>query len=248
MTRDIDRYASHYSADYGFEEVMVHYRRELVLERLMLHRPRTVIEVGCGLESLVVPLAARGGSWDRWHVVEPAAAFVEACRTGIARSGLGNVTVHEAFFEETQLRDIAPDIIVCAGLLHEVPSSAALLQRLAETMGPGTTLHVNVPNATSFHRRLAKSMGLISDLREFSRRNTDLDQRRVFDMVGLVNEIETSGMRVTTTGGYLVKPFTHAQMEAIGPVLSREVLNGLNELGRENPDWASEIWAEAVLT
>jgi ubiquinone/menaquinone biosynthesis C-methylase UbiE len=145
MTRDIDRYATHYLADYGFEEVLVNYRRELVLQRLMLHRPATVIEVGCGLESLVVPLAQRGGSWDHWHVVEPAAAFVEACSAGISRSGLGNVTLHKAFFEETRFKDIAPDMIICAGLLNEVPSSLELLRRLADTMGPGTTLHVNVP-------------------------------------------------------------------------------------------------------
>jgi hypothetical protein len=90
-------------------------------------------------------------------------------------------------------------------------------------------------------------MGLIYSLDEFSRRNIDLDQRRVFDLGGLLAEMKLSGMRVTSTGGYLVKPFTHAQMEVLASVLSREVLDGLNELGKENPDWASEIWVEAVL-
>jgi phage gp16-like protein len=90
-------------------------------------------------------------------------------------------------------------------------------------------------------------MGLISSLHELSQRNTNLDQRRVFDLEGLVAEMELSGMRVTSTGGFLVKPFTHAQMEGIKEVVSREVLDGLNVLGQENPDWASEIWAEAVL-
>jgi 2-polyprenyl-3-methyl-5-hydroxy-6-metoxy-1,4-benzoquinol methylase len=247
MNRDIDSYAQNYLDDYGFEQVMVRYRRELVLQRLMIHKPGTVIEVGCGIESLVVPLAERGGTWDHWHIVEPAAAFVEACSAGIARAGLENVTVHHAFFEETQLRNIAPDMIVCAGLLNEVPSSLEMLRRIAETMRDGTMLHVNVPNATSLHRRLAKSMGLMASLDELSGRAVLLDQRRVFDLGSLLAEIERSGMRVTSKGGYLVKPFTHAQMEAIGPVLTQDVLDGLYELGKEHPDWASEIWAEAVL-
>jgi 2-polyprenyl-3-methyl-5-hydroxy-6-metoxy-1,4-benzoquinol methylase len=226
---------------------MVHYRRELVLERLMLHKPATIIEVGCGLDPLVVSLAERGGTWAHWHVVEPAAAFGEACREKVLRFGLENVTIHEAYFEKAQIEVTSPDMIICAGLLHEVPSSREMLWRLAETMGPRTTLHASVPNAKSFHRRLARAMGLISSLHELSQRNTNLDQRRVFDLEGLVAEMEQSGMRVTSTGGFLVKPFTHAQMEGIKEVVSREVLDGLNVLGQENPDWASEIWAEAVL-
>jgi 2-polyprenyl-3-methyl-5-hydroxy-6-metoxy-1,4-benzoquinol methylase len=247
MTRDIDQYASRYSADYGFEEVMVHYRRELVLQRMMLHKPMTVIEVGCGFDPLVVWLAQRGGTWTQWHIVEPSSAFAEASRTKILSAGLGNVTLHEAFFEDVDLREIMPDMLICAGLLHEVPSSGDMLRHLANAMGPDTVLHVSVPNATSFHRRLAQAMGLISDLRELSQRNTDLDQRRVFDRQGLVAEMERSGLRITATGGFLVKPFTHTQMESMKDVLSHEVLDGLNVLGQEHPDWASEIWAEAVL-
>jgi SAM-dependent methyltransferase len=247
MTRDIDQYAERYRADYGFEEVMVHYRRDLVIQRLLHHRPRIVIEVGCGIESALVSLAQRGGTWTHWHVVEPASAFVDLCRRGIDEAGLGNVTVHQSFFEDARLDGIVPDMIVCSGLLHEVPSSLALLRHMAARMAPGTILHANVPNASSFHRRLARAMGLISNLTDLSQRNVALDQRRVFDMAGLVAEIESCGMRVVSTGGLLVKPFSHAQMEALGSVLTGDVLDGLNIMAQEDPGLASEIWAEAVL-
>jgi 2-polyprenyl-3-methyl-5-hydroxy-6-metoxy-1,4-benzoquinol methylase len=227
---------------------MVHYRRELVLQRIMLHRPMTVIEVGCGPDPLVVWLARGGGTWAHWHIVEPASAFVEASRVKISGAALKNVTIHEAFFEDVDLGTIKPDMIICAGLLHEVPSSEEMLRRLANAMGPRTVLHASVPNAKSFHRRLAKAMGLISSLDELSQRNTDLDQRRVFDLQGLVTDVERAGMRITSTGGFLIKPFTHTQMEGISDILSPDVLDGLNVLGREHPEWASEIWAEAVLS
>jgi SAM-dependent methyltransferase len=247
MERDIDRYASSYSADYGFEAEMVHYRRAAGLERLTLHRPRRVIEVGCGLDPWVVAYARAGGTWDQWHVVEPAHIFADACRTGVREAGLANVTIHEAFFEAARLDRVDPDMIVCAGLLHEVPSSTDLLESLARAMRPGTVLHVSVPNANSFHRRLAQAMGLISNLTELSARNIKLDQRRVFDLDELAAQIRGAGLRVTETGGLLVKPFTHAQMESLGPILSRQMLDGLDALARTHPDWGSEIWAEAVL-
>ncbi len=131
MSRDIDLYASRYSADYGFEEVMVHYRRELLIQRLMLHRPKTIIEIGCGSDPLVTVLAKRGVVWDDWHVVEPAAAFVESCRRSVQENGLTNVTVYEGFFEDVQIDVPDPDMIICSGLLHEVPSSVEFLQRVA---------------------------------------------------------------------------------------------------------------------
>lgn len=246
MSRDIDLYASRYSADYGFEAVMVHYRRELLIQRLLLHKPKTIIEIGCGRDPIVAVLAERGVVWDDWHVVEPAAAFVEACRRSVQDNGLANVTVYEGFFEDVQIDVPDPDMIVCSGLLHEVPSSLEFLQRVASAMGPRTLFHASVPNASSFHRRLAQAMGLISSLNELSARNSALDQRRVFDLGGLVAEIESSGLRITGTGGFLIKPFTHAQMESLGALLSPDVLDGLNVLGQENPDWASEIWAEAT--
>lgn len=247
MDRDIDLYASSYRIDYGFEAEMVHYRRTTGLERISQQRPRKVIEVGCGLDPWVVAYARAGGTWDQWHVVEPAHAFAEACRTGVREAGLANVTIHEAFFEEARLDNVDPDMIVCAGLLHEVPSSTYLLKALARAMRPGTVLHVSVPNANSFHRRLAQAMGLISNLTDLSARNTKLDQRRVFDLDELTAQVRGAGLHVTETGGLLVKPFTHAQMESLGPLLSRPMLDGLDALARTHPDWASEIWAEAVL-
>ena len=45
-------YQTAYLADYGFESVMVHYRQQLLLERLDKLRPKIVVEIGCGSELL----------------------------------------------------------------------------------------------------------------------------------------------------------------------------------------------------
>jgi hypothetical protein len=246
--RDIAAYATTYSADYGFEAEMVHYRRKLVLDRLALHKPKTVIEVGCGPDLTVEAWAKAGGTWESWIIVEPAPAFAQTARARIAAAGLTGVVLKEAFFEEAGLNEAAPDLLLCAGLMHEVPSASALVSALTCTMGSNTILHVNVPNATSFHRRLAKAMGMVDDLATLSDRNRELDQRRVYDAIDLEATLQAGGLRVTEAGGILVKPFTHGQMEKAKNFLTRSVLDGLDILGRAHPDWASEIWAEAVRT
>ena len=100
--RDIDAYATTYSADYGFEAEMVHYRRKLVLDRLALHKPKTVIEVGCGPDLTVEAWAKAGGTWESWIIVEPAPAFAQTARARIAAAGLTITPERKAIVDFTK--------------------------------------------------------------------------------------------------------------------------------------------------
>lgn len=246
MTRDIAQYESAYLADYGFESVMVAYRRRMLLERLAQYTPRTVVEIGCGSELLYRHYLEQGGQVEQWIIVEPGEQFANTARA----ADLPKLQVIQAFFEDVteQIRErlpAPPQLIVCSGVLHEVPDAHRLLASIASVMGSHTLLHVNVPNATSFHRRLAQSMGLIQELRAMSERNQQLLQHRVYDRDTLEQDLRAAGLTVAASGGYLVKPFTHGQMERITPTLGDAVLDGLYRLGKDAPEWASEIYAEA---
>lgn len=245
MTRDLSLYESAYLADYGFESVMVAYRRRMLLERLAQHAPKFVIEIGCGSELLYQHYLVHADPVDRWIVVEPGEQFAGAARA----ANLPNLHVIQAFFEDASeqisaLMPVPPQLIICSSLLHEVPDANRLLLAITKAMGEHTLLHINVPNGTSFHRRLAKSMGLIQELKAMSDRNQQLLQHRVYDLEALQQELRDAGLTVAETGGYLVKPFTHRQMESITPALGDAVLDGLYALGKEAPDLASEIYAE----
>lgn len=248
MTRDITQYESAYLADYGFESVMVEYRRRMLLERLRKIQPKVVVEVGCGSELLYTSYFKQAESVDCWIIVEPGQMFFESAQM----QNLPNLHVIHGFYEDAsaqiaQWLQRAPDLVICSSVLHEVPDAHHLLAAIAETMGEGTLLHVNVPNAMSFHRRLAKAMGLIQDLKAKSDRNQQLLQHRVYDIDSLKKAMSQAGLAVCESGGYLLKPFTHTQMEAITPVVGDKVLDGLYELGKESPEWASEIYVEARL-
>lgn len=244
-----EQYQSAYMADYGFESVMVHYRRELLLERLDKLQPKVVVEIGCGSELLYDTWLQRGGGAECWVIVEPAEQFAEIARN----SNSLNLHVICDFFEHavTEVKGCLPrqaDMVICSGLLHEVPSEAELLGAIRDVMGDSSLLHVNVPNSESFHRRLAKAMGLISNTKKLSERNSNLAQPRVYDMPSLKADLTKAGLAVIDEGGYLVKPFTHGQMEKIVPVIGDQVLDGLFQLGREIPELASEIFVEARRT
>ena len=245
MSKDIKSYADEYINDYGFEAHLVRYRQEKVLSRLLKYQPRTVVEIGCGLTLQAAKLLEAGGSWDKWVIVEPSSKFAQEARN----AGLPNLDVVEGFFEE--VLDQVPgdaDMILCSGLLHEVPSSDELLASITGKMSRKTVLHANVPNAGSFHRRLAKAMGLIDDLKSISERNALLQQPRVYDAKALQAQLNAHGLTITESGGYFVKPFTHGQMEQLVPILGQPVLDGLHILGEELPELASEVFCEAQLT
>lgn len=246
MSRDIHRYQAAYLSDYGFEGVMVRYRRRLLLERLHEICPRIVVEVGCGVESLYGHYLAQAAPVAGWIIVEPGEKFFRAA----SDSKWPNAQVIHGFLEESvaEIRrrlPAAPDLVICSSLLHEVPDAQALLAAMAGIMGEKTLLHINVPNAASFHRRLAKAMGMIPDLKSMSQRNKELQQHRIYDLDSLTAEVAKAGMEVSDSGGYFIKPFTHAQMEAAVAAVGADVLDGLYEMGKEFPALAAEIYVEA---
>jgi 2-polyprenyl-3-methyl-5-hydroxy-6-metoxy-1,4-benzoquinol methylase len=245
--RDIDRYSADYQAHYGFEAVLVSYRRRMLLEQLMALRPAVVLEVGCGPESLYASYLQQAAPVN-WTVIEPSSEWTRQARA----AGLPGMQVVGGFVENS-VREVmnklprAPDFVICSSVLHEVPSAEAFLAAVGAIMDHHSVLHVNVPNAHSFHRRLAVAMGLIPSVHAMSDRNTLMQQHRVYDVESLTHDLQRAGFAVQASGGYFVKPFTHEQMEGIAPSLSTQVLDGLFEFGKREPRLACEIFAHARL-
>jgi SAM-dependent methyltransferase len=246
--RDIEKYQQDYTRHFGFEEVLVEYRRRVLLESLARLAPRVVLEIGCGPERTYAHHLEQSGRVDQWLIVEPAAAWFEQAQA----SQLPGQSAIRGLFED-RLDDVraalrsAPDVVVCSGVMPEAESATALLGAIRGVMGPASMLFVNAPNWTSFHRRLAVSMQLIARPDERSERNELLQQRRIYDAASLRAELVAAGFEVVRDGGYFVKPFTNQQMANVQPLLGREILEGLFELGRQYPEWAAELFCEARL-
>lgn len=241
----VAQYERRYLKDYGFEAVMVSARQRLILEILNRVRPRVVLEVGCGIDMLGERAHQAGLTAEQWIVVEPSERFFNAARA--LKMGTTRTDAVHGFLEDStdaiRSRCIRPpDFIVCSGLLNEIERPEVVLAAAKGLLDPAGILHVNVPNALSLHRRLAKAMGIIRREDQLTARNLFLAQNRVFDFDSLVNLAQQAGFRVVEKGGYFIKPFTHAQMQSLGSLLSEDVLDGLWQLGREMPELASEIY------
>ena len=224
---------------------MVSARQRLILEFLRRVKPGIVLEVGCGIDMLGARVASARLGVEQWVIVEPNETFFNAAQA--LRMGRTRVDVIRGFLENStsvvRARCIrAPDVIVCSGLLNEVENPEEVLEAARGLLNPVGTVHVNVPNAYSLHRRLAKAMGIVKTEKQLTERNRKLAQYRVFDSDALIDLVESVGFRIVEKGGYFVKPFTHAQMESISSIMSDKMLDGLWKLGREMPELASEIY------
>lgn len=237
--RDLSDYAQAY-ADSPFEATQARVRKGRLLDLLEREKPRRVLEVGCGLDTLA-------NHWDRaehFTIVEPAAAFAEAARR--ATQGRAGVQVIEATLEEAQLSG-EHDLVLVSGLLHEVTDCGPLLDAAREACAADGLLHANVPNAFSFHRLLALEMGLIDQLETISDRQRTLQQSRVFSLDSLSALLAAHGLAEVERGSYFVKPFTHGQMAKLqeAGILSEQMIQGLDRMTAWLPEFGSEIFVNA---
>jgi SAM-dependent methyltransferase len=246
----LETYTRNYVDDYGFEANLVAARQELILKLLEKERPGHVIEVGCGAELLYQRAVEHGLPIERWVIVEPSRTFADLARQ--ASTASIPLQVVEGFFDEVALdlpsvgADTA-DMILIAGLLHELRDPDGAISLAREVLDATGMLHVNVPNAGSMHRRLAKAMGMISSVNELSDRNRKFGQYRVYDSVALHEAVTRAGFSVEEEGGYFIKPFTDQQMTSIENVLTPKVIGGLVQLGQDFPELACEIFVNARL-
>lgn len=239
--RDLADYEREYAAS-SFETVQARYRKRLVLELMDRLRPRRVLEVGCGMDTLANHWTAA----ERFVILEPAANFAQKARQ--ETRGRSDVEVVEAYVEDARLGEQF-DLILLSGLLCEVPDPELPLRAVRPYCGPDSTVHVNVANSRSFHRVLALEMGLIASLTELSPLQRKLQQFRTFTQEELRDLASSNGYRIETSGGYFVKPFTHGQMQQLiaSQFLTEQMLDGLWGVARHIPDLGSEIYVNLRL-
>lgn len=244
VVRDIASYERAYAGS-DFEPVQARMRKRKLLEVLAAWRPRRVLEIGCGDDALF----NHYHDFERFCVVEPGAAFARQAQENAA--GDARIRIVRGFMEDAAgaLEGESFDCILLSGLLHEVPDCAPLLASVAQVCAAGTRVHVNVPNARSLHRLLAREMGLIGALQTLSPRQQSLQQQRTFDLDALAGVCEQAGFEVFERGSYFVKPFTHAQMAQLqhSGMLDERMLEGLYGLERELPGLGSEIFVHLRL-
>jgi SAM-dependent methyltransferase len=243
--RNLIEYTENYF-NQPFENIQVSFRKKKVLELVSKQKHRIILEVGCGLD----PLFNHYDDFEQLVILEPSTVFFDnAKKTIIEKADLNTrVTIIQGYLETSvnDLRKFEFDYIIISCLLHEIEDLSLFLDKLRCILKPDTIVHVDVPNAYSFHRLLALEMGLINSVFEMSASNLQFQQQRVFDKVSLKVIIVQHGFKVIDSGSYFIKPFTHKQMSGLlgVKIIDSEVLDGLFKMIKYMPDLGSEIYVD----
>src|SRR5689334_18228833 len=147
--RDLQQYANDY-ANQPYERFQVRFRKRKIRETLDQHPHCRILEIGCGLE----PLFQDFVDFEHLTVLEPTELFFRRAREELAGHAASSRVELLPLTLEGALAALAGrpfDVILLSSLLHEVPSPEKFLRQIATLTGEGTMVHINVPNALSFH-------------------------------------------------------------------------------------------------
>ena len=113
-------------------------------------------------------------------------------------------------------------------------------------MNNNTHVYINVPNANSFHRILAKEMGLVESIFEKSERNHSLQQSNIFDKISLIQLITNTlpDIYIKECQSFFIKPFTHDQMMKCldQNIINNKVIDGFYKLSKIFPEVGCELY------
>jgi hypothetical protein len=235
--RDLQNYQEEYS-NQPFEKHQVAFRKRKILELIKKHNHQNLLEVGAGLESIFLVL----DTFRRLTVVEPAQMFFEKAQQDSVRSINKNIQLVNCMLEA--LPPDKFDFILVSALLHEVIEPDCFLETVRNFCSATTVVHINVPNARSFHRLLAVKMGLIKSEFQLSNVNIKLQQPRVYDLAMLQQTVTEQGFKVLESGTYFLKPFPHLLMQQLldSQLISEEMIEGFYRMEEYLPNLGSEIF------
>ena len=213
MNRNIDSYTKTYLNDYDFESILVKYRRKKVLEILNKYKAKNILEIGCGIDSIVNYY----DSFNIFTIVEPSKEFCKTClkETTIEKhqnksensknrdkdnkennkddniSPIASIKLYNDFIENKIdiLKNNKFDFIILSCLLHEVKEPISFLNTIIQLMNNNTILHINVPNSNSFHLLWAYESKMINRLGQLTDRAKKLQQNTTFNLSSLKRTI-----------------------------------------------------------
>lgn len=234
--RNLVDYSIKYSEE-NFESIQVGYRRRKVIEQIKKYQPKRCLEIGCGMAPLFLYDEER-----EYTIIEPSEKFFN---NAVSLAKNKKVNCIRGYFENLATEiEKKWDMIICSSLLHEVEEPDILLESIRRTCGENTIVHINVPNADSMHRLLAKESGMIEDVHERSERNILYQQKNVFDIKELKKIIKKHDMCIIDEGSYFIKPFSHEQMYKIVSmgIIEEAILEGLYNMEKFMPGMGSELF------
>ncbi len=173
--------------------------------------------------------------WSEYIMVDPVQEFIDGASS--------HVTGICSKFEDAKLKGKF-DFIIASGMLHLIKDRDLVLAKIHSLCHEDTLIHINVPNAESFHRILGFHMGLLDDIRDQSENDLKYGHGKNFTIDELMTILNLNNFYVHRISTYGLKPFSDKQMTKI---LNRDIMDGLNSMNSLFSNYGCEIAVEAYI-
>ena len=177
-------------------------------------------------------------------VIEPSVQFCEMIEKSDKYNS--NICIINDFLENAvdKLKQNQYDFILVSGLLHEVTEPNKLLESVKALCNKETIVHINVPNAKSFHLLWAYKSGLIERIGNLTDVAKHFQQHTTFSIDSLSKMVTDLNYSIIDKGSYFIKPFNHPKMQQLlnENIIDTNLLDGLYGLTEFFPNNGAEIF------
>lgn len=240
--RDLTDYLGAYKA-LPFEEIQESLRRGWVTKWLEGLSANSVVEVGCGRQTIFQTYSPA----IRSVIIEPIQEFLDLA---LSRT----VTPNEPDSYCTTLENYAAsseaelfDVTLLSSILHEVENPRLFLESAAKITRPGGSIVLVVTNKLSIHRILGVHMGVLGDLNEKTQTEIQMQQHSgAFTVDELKDLAESLGLKVWRFMSFAPKIFSHSQMQEMinEGVIDSDFPAIMDRLSEHLPLFGSELLME----
>lgn len=147
-----------------------------------------------------------------------------------------NVTIELTYFEDFAT-DRKFNNIGMGFVLEHVDDPALILEKYRGMLAEGGTIFAGVPSASSLHRLLANSAGLLPDIRVLSDADRRFGHKRFFTHDEWMDLFARVGLRVQHAEGLYLKPLTTAQLELLN--LDPRIYQAFADVAKDLPQIAN---------
>lgn len=225
----LDKIYKSYTEETGFEKKLLKYKFEEISKHF---KGSSALDIGCGV-GLITKMTAK-------HFENVVGIDGSKEKIAVAKKLYNprNVKYFYSLFEEFN-PDRLFDCAIMTNVLEHIKRPTLFLKRVRRWLKPAASVIITVPNALSFHKRLGKEMGLISNFYKLTKEDKLKGHYIVYDKKKLANHLQKAGYSPVKCSGFFFKPFSSKQMG----IYSDKVLDGLYQIGKKYPDICSSLIA-----
>lgn len=239
-SKKLDDYAVAYGddSDYAFDnDIMLNWYPRRIIE--LSNRKSKVLELGIGHGYTCNHFAE---SFSQYLVIDGSEAVIARFKQQYPDS---KACVTQSYFESYETNQIF-DVIVMGFVLEHVDDPGQVLDYYKQFIAPNGRCFVTVPNSESLHRRFGHEAGLLPDMSTIGPGDQAFGHQRLYTVASMTRLLQSCGYQVIRTEGIFLKPLTTSQLRSLE--LSKEILDGMCEVGVAYPELSAGIFFEAEIS